>query len=124
MKSWFFLLLILLFNSACSVYRSDGRKEFESLDFSKASFYLMSCQKIVSYSDFQDYLLKSGYEEETSSPYLIWSKNETPYLEVISSTKRSESCHWVFANKESFLKHESDFINMLATTTSEESTAP
>lgn len=124
MKLWPLLLSILLFNSACSVYRSDGRKEFESLDFSKASFYLMSCQQVKSYTELQDDLLGNGYEEETSSPYFIWSKKETPYFHVISLANSYESCHWVFENKESFIKNTSDFIDMLATTTSEESTTP
>lgn len=124
MKPWTLILSILLMNSACSVYRSDGRKEFESLDFSKASFYLMNCQKIESYSALQNTLLNSGYDEMTLSPYFIWSRKEVSYLHVVSLSEDTKSCHWAFENQESFLKNSSDFIDMLETTTSEESTAP
>lgn len=123
MKLWPLLLLILLINSACSVYRSDGRKEFESLDFSKASFYLMNCQVVTS-SKIYDDLLESGFEEETSSPFLIWSKDESHYLHVISLAHPNETCHWAFQDKHSFIKNTPDFIDMLVTTTSEESTTP
>lgn len=124
MKLRYLLILILFFNSACSVYRSDGRKDFESLDFSKASFYLMDCQKVESHSKLKDQLINFGYEEEASTPFSILSKNEAPYFHVVSLTDINQSCHWAFANKESFLENSAEFIDMLATFSLNESTTP
>ncbi|UOF02341.1 hypothetical protein [Bdellovibrio reynosensis] len=113
------LLGILL--SGCTVYRSDGRKQFETAAPGKvaaASFQLLSCKK--------ENKLESWLNEEfpnhsyelivADSDLEIWRTNRNNKIEVKAiqrSEKSTHSCIYEFADEAVWNQYKEQFIREL-----------
>ncbi len=116
----FTLVLTFLFLNACSVYRSQGRKQLESVEPSTIqSFTLEACQKQNSLKAW----LQSEFPRRTYE--IIFSDSDLEILKSTASdgsieiraTQASEqgpsTCLYRFANDDAWKQHQSRFIQEL-----------
>lgn len=115
--TFFFLSL-----SACSVYRSEGRKQFESAAPGKISatslFQLKECKKSSSLENwFNEEFPSQNYELIlTESDLEIWrsSKNSSVEVKAIQKSDSTiQSCIYEFANESAWNVYKEQFIREL-----------
>ncbi|MEN0058257.1 MAG: hypothetical protein AAGB31_05440 [Bdellovibrio sp.] len=109
MKSFLVSTLIMtFFLGGCTVYRSDGRKQFESeapgkISASASSFQLLSCKKESSLETwFQQEFPSANYELVVAENDLeIWRTHRDSRVEIKALQKsqgQTHSCVYEFAN--------------------------
>ncbi len=121
MKSIPALALILFFSTGCSLYKSEGRKQFESQAPGKiagASFVLKSCKKEgVLETWFNGEFPASNYELVMSEADLeIWRTIRDDKVEVKALQKignSTQSCVYQFASETVWQLYKETFISEL-----------
>lgn len=115
------LLFCFLFLNACSMYRSNGRKQLESDAASgKGQIYqLKSCQKINSVQAW----IQSEFPAQTNE--IVVSESDLEILKatlpngqvLITATQidgdHKTSCQYTFANEQTWNAHQKEFIEEL-----------
>jgi hypothetical protein len=111
---------MMVFLSGCSVYRSEGRKQFESeVNEKAAAFTLLSCKtegKLQSW--FEEEFPLNNYELVLSEPDLeIWKAAFIDHVEVRALQKNdngnTQACVYRFANEMIWNLHKENFIQEL-----------
>ncbi len=121
MKSIFVLALTIIFLSGCSLYKSDGRKDFESAapgklkTSSTAAFQLKSCKKEGSLEAwFNSEFPATSYElVVTENDLEVWQTIRAGAVEVkaIQKTDTStQSCLYEFSSKAAWEASKDQFI--------------
>jgi len=107
--------------SGCSIYRSDGRKQFETAygDKPATTFALMSCKtqgKLQSW--FQEEFPLSNFELVISEPDLeIWKTTLSDHVEVRAFQRTdggsTQACIYTFSSETSWNMYKDAFIKEL-----------
>ena len=114
------LLPILFLLSACSVYKSQGRKAFESDSSGNLKTYsLVSCKKQNSITAwFQSEFPNKNYELVLTEPDLeIWkgaNSDDTVEVRAVQINAAGQiACSYQFANEGAWRSYQKDFIHEL-----------
>ena len=121
MKSFMLSSLFVVLLSGCTIYRSEGRKQFESEAPGKvaaASFQLVSCKKEGKLETwFNEEFPSHTYELVLSETDLeIWRTHRGEVVEVKAlqkSEKVTQSCIYQFANETVWTLYKDQFIREL-----------
>ncbi|WP_374028227.1 hypothetical protein ACES2J_07255 [Bdellovibrio bacteriovorus] len=121
MKSFILSSLFVVLLSGCTIYRSEGRKQFESEAPDKvaaASFQLISCKKEGKLETwFNEEFPSHTYELVISETDLeIWRTLRGEVVEVKAlqkSEKATQSCIYQFANEAIWTLYKDQFIREL-----------
>ncbi|AHZ84130.1 hypothetical protein AB1A81_07205 [Bdellovibrio bacteriovorus] len=121
MKSFILSSLFVVLLSGCTIYRSEGRKQFESEAPDKvaaASFQLISCKKEGKLETwFNEEFPSHTYELVISETDLeIWRTLRGEVVEVKAlqkSEKATQSCIYQFANETIWTLYKDQFIREL-----------
>lgn len=121
MRSIVALLSLSIFLSSCSLYRSEGRKQFEADapgHLAANSFKLVQCQNLNAVETwFHQEFNRNTYELITSEDRLeVWAEPLPHYVEVKTFSKSDlgiMNCTYHFANDATWNSHKNQFIHDL-----------
>jgi hypothetical protein len=120
MKSLFLVFILMPVLSACSLYKSEGRKQFDSQAPSKISgFALQGCHregKIETWLN-QEFPNKNYELVSSDSELEIWKTNGPATIEVRASQKDDSglttTCTYLFASEEVWSLYRTQFVKEL-----------
>ncbi|MGZ3775491.1 MAG: hypothetical protein ACXVCY_12515 [Pseudobdellovibrionaceae bacterium] len=122
MKCLFLFTLTFIFLTGCSIYRSEGRKQFESDAPGKIStaalYQLKECKKSNSLENWiNEEFPNKNYELITAENELeIWRSSEAPTVEITAIQKNDstiQTCIYEFADATVWNANKNQFIHEL-----------